>query len=188
MLRQSTRSASVHFTDGSASFNRPGARFADLAQMLRETLHREAPGRRHQGMAKLSMHACRKVAGLAATVLLFAAPVPAATSTPYAYGGSAKKFAQDVARYRESGERFRIRGHCQSACTMFLSLPNVCIEPGAELLFHAGKHGFATTMMINSYNTRLRRYLREHRVMESPAFHTISGRDMISRFGYRACR
>jgi hypothetical protein len=188
MLRQSTRSAGVYFVDGSACFNRPGARLADLAGMLPEMLRRDAAGRRHQRMARLSMQACRKVAGLAAMALVFAAPAPAATSTPYAYGGSAKKFAQDVARYRESGEQFRITGHCQSACTMFLSLPNVCIEPRAELLFHAAKHGFATTMMVNSYNTRLRKYLREHLVMESPAFHTISGRDMIRRFGYRACR
>jgi hypothetical protein len=135
------------------------------------------------------MRSCRKVAGLAAMALLwFAAPALAATSEPYAYGGSAKTFEQHVARFRQSGEQFRIRGHCQSACTMFLSLPNVCIEPGAELLFHAGKHGFATAMMINSYNSRLRKYLREHHAMDTSAFHTISGRDMISRFGYRACR
>jgi hypothetical protein len=71
---------------------------------------------------------------------------------------------------------------------MFLALPNVCIEPGAQLLFHAGKHEFATRLMINSYNARLRRHLRENHAMETSAFFTISGRDMISRFGYRACR
>lgn len=125
---------------------------------------------------------------LGALIVCWAAPALAATSTPYAHGGSVKKFAEDVARYRQSGEQFRITGRCQSACTMFLSLPNVCIEPGAKLLFHAGKHGFATTMMINSYNTPLRRYLREHHAMETSAFHAISGRDMISKFGYRACR
>ena len=41
--------------------------------------------------------------------------------------------------------------------------------------------------MINSYNGKLRSYLNAKRVMESPAFHTISGRDMIGRFGYTAC-
>ena len=41
--------------------------------------------------------------------------------------------------------------------------------------------------MINSYNPRLRSYLIANRIMESPAFHTISGRDMIKRFGYRGC-
>jgi hypothetical protein len=134
------------------------------------------------------MRSCWKLAGLAAAALWLPVPGLAATSTPYAYGGSAKKFEQDVARYRRSGEPFRITGHCQSACTMFLALPNVCIEPGAELLFHAGKHEFATRLMINSYNTKLRRYLRENHAMESSAFFMIAGRAMIGRFGYRACR
>jgi hypothetical protein len=125
---------------------------------------------------------------LGALVVCSAVPALAATSTPYAYGGSTKRFAAIVARYRQSGEEFRITGHCQSACTMFLALPKVCIEPGAELLFHAGKHEFATELMISSYNTRLRKYLRQQHAMETPAFHTVSGRDMIRKFGYRACR
>ena len=86
----------------------------------------------------------RKTAGLAAMALCLAAPALGATSTPYGNGGSAKAFEQVVAKYRQSGEQLRITGHCQSACTMFLALRNVCIEPNAELLFHAGKHEFAT--------------------------------------------
>lgn len=70
---------------------------------------------------------------------------------------------------------------------MFLSLRNVCVEPSARLLFHAGATPDGTRRMINSYNGRLRSYLTANRIMESPAFHTISGRDMISKFGYRAC-
>ena len=48
------------------------------------------------------------------------------------------KFLNVVQQYNASGERFRIDGHCQSACTMFLSIRNVCVTPGATLLFHAG--------------------------------------------------
>jgi hypothetical protein len=114
-------------------------------------------------------------------------PVMAATSTPWSKGGSTKEFAVDVQRHRQSGELFRITGHCQSACTMFLALPNVCVEPSARLLFHAGKTPEGTRRMFNSYNSRLRSYLTANHAMETPAFHTISGRDMISRFGYRAC-
>lgn len=124
---------------------------------------------------------------VAAAAIALSAPAFAATSTPYAKGGRTKDFAVDVEKYRQSGEQFRITGHCQSACTMFLSLPTVCIVPSARLLFHAGENATATSRMTNSYNSRLRAYLAERRVMESPAFHTISGRDMISRFGYRAC-
>jgi hypothetical protein len=188
MLRQPQRPAPACLADGNANFSRPGPRLSDSAEILAGTLHPDAAGR-HQGTARLPVRACRTVAGVAAMALLcFAAPASAATSAPYAYGGSAKVFEQHVARFRQSGEPFRITGHCQSACTMFLALPNVCIEPGAELLFHAGGHEFATRLLINSYNTPLRRYLRAQHAMETRAFHAISGRDMISRFGYRACR
>jgi hypothetical protein len=124
---------------------------------------------------------------LTVLALCLAAPALAATSTPYSKGGRTKDFAVDVDQYRRSGELFRITGHCQSACTMFLSLRNVCIEPSARLLFHAAKTPDGTRRMLNSYNSRLRGYLTERGIMQSPEFHTISGRTMISRFGYRAC-
>ena len=120
-------------------------------------------------------------------VSVLATPAVAATSTAWSKGGRTKDFAVDVQRYRQSGELFRITGHCQSACTMFLALRNVCVEPSARLLFHAGATPDGTRRMINSYSGKLRSYLTANRIMESPAFHTISGRDMISRFGYRAC-
>jgi hypothetical protein len=69
-----------------------------------------------------------------AMALCLAMPAVAATSTPYAKGGRTKDFAVDVEQYRRSGEPFRITGHCQSACTMFLALRNVCVEPHDQLL------------------------------------------------------
>ena len=132
----------------------------------------------------MRMHKCILLSAMA---LCLAVPALAATSTPYAKGGRTKDFAADVERYRRSGEPFRIMGHCQSACTMFLALPNVCIEPGARLLFHSAKVPDGTRRMLRSYNSKLRGYLIANRIMERPAFHTISGRDMINRFRYRAC-
>jgi hypothetical protein len=125
---------------------------------------------------------------LAAVALCVAAPALAASSTPYAKGGRTKDFAVDVQKQDQSGEQFRITGHCQSACTMFLAVRNVCIEPSARLLFHAGDNAAATNRMMNSYNSKLRAYLIANRAMETPAFHTISGSDMISKFGYKACK
>jgi hypothetical protein len=125
---------------------------------------------------------------LAAFAVCLAMPVSAATSTQWSKGGKTKDFAVDVEQYKRSGEQFRITGHCQSACTMFLALRNVCVEPSARLLFHAGATPEGTRRMVNSYNSRLRGYLNANRIMESPAFHTISGSDMINKFGYRACK
>jgi hypothetical protein len=116
-----------------------------------------------------------------------AVPALAADSTPYAMGGITREFAPKVREANRSGELFRITGHCQSACTMFLAVRNLCIEPSARLLFHAGKTERGTRDMIGSYNSKLRAYLAANRIMENSAFHTISGHDMIRRFGYRQC-
>ena len=132
------------------------------------------------------MYALARV-GLFAAAVVVSVPALAATSAPYAKGGRTVEFAQDVEKFRRSGEQFRITGHCQSACTMFLALPNVCIQPNARLLFHAGAQPIATQRMMNSYNAKLRAYLTANRAMETPAFHTVSGSDMINKFGYRRC-
>jgi hypothetical protein len=121
---------------------------------------------------------------LAATVI---SPASAGSSTRWGMGGKTRDFAEDVAKADQSGELFRIKGHCQSACTMFLAVRNVCIEPSARLLFHAAKTSAGTERMLNSYNERLRGYLEARRIMESPRFHAISGVDMIRKFGYMAC-
>jgi hypothetical protein len=128
-----------------------------------------------------------KKAVLTSIFLALAVPAFAADSRPYAMGGITREFAPKVREADRSGQVFRITGHCQSACTMFLAVRKVCIEPSARLLFHAAKTERGTRDMINSYNTRLRAYLRTNKIMESSAFHTISGRDMIKRFGYRQC-
>jgi hypothetical protein len=104
------------------------------------------------------------------------------------------QFQEAVRQYSASGERFRIDTHCPSACTMFLSVRNVCIAPGASLAFHAGgsrQRGISpeyTAKMMNTYRPALKRYLVSNRIMETLEFTTISGQEMISRFGYPACR
>lgn len=127
------------------------------------------------------------VLALASALPALALTAKAQNSTPYAQGGITREFAPKVRDADRSGKQFRITGHCQSACTMFLAVRNVCIEPSARLLFHAGKTERGTRDMINSYNAKLRSYLVANGIMKSTAFHTISGQDMISRFGYRRC-
>jgi hypothetical protein len=105
------------------------------------------------------------------------------------------RFLAVIDQYNASGERFRIDGHCQSACTMFLSIRNVCVVPGATLLFHAGgsmQKGIInpsrTQQMLSTYNAALRQYVSDNHFMDTFEFHPISGRDIIKRFGYPACR
>ena len=98
-----------------------------------------------------------------------------------------------IAQYNASGKRFRIDGHCQSACTMFLSIKNVCVEPDAELLFHAGTDRSGqvsakwTKHMLDKYKPALAQYLTDNHVMDGIKFYTISGSVLISQYGYPAC-
>lgn len=105
------------------------------------------------------------------------------------------QFQSVIQQYNASGERFRIDSHCQSACTMFLSIRNVCVSPGATLLFHAGgsrEKGIIsparTQQMLSTYNAALQQYVTANHFMDTFEFHSISGSDIIKRFGYPACR
>ena len=105
------------------------------------------------------------------------------------------QFLAVIQQYNASGERFRIDSHCQSACTMFLSIRNVCVTPGATLLFHAGgsmQKGIisasTTQQMLSTYNAALQQYITANHFMDTLAFHSISGGEIIKRFGYPACR
>jgi hypothetical protein len=117
----------------------------------------------------------------------------AGSSAGYGMGGQFVRFDPVVAEYNRSGELFRIEGHCQSACTLFLAIKNVCIEPGAQLLFHAGHDrernvtAKATNHLLAAYRPALRDYLVSKHYVDTLAFHTISGRELIDKFGYRAC-
>jgi hypothetical protein len=112
----------------------------------------------------------------------------AATTAQFAH------FQSVVAQYNASGERFRIDSHCQSACTMFLSIRNVCVSPGATLLFHSGGNKERgpnlayTQMMLSTYNAALQQYINANHFMDTLAFHSIPGSEIIKRFGYPACR
>jgi hypothetical protein len=115
------------------------------------------------------------------------------TSMGYEAGGQFVRFDPVVEQHNRSGERFRIVGTCRSACTLFLSIRNVCIEPGATFGFHAGHNRqraitvAATSHMMSTYKPRLRADLLGHHAMDTLEFLTISGADMITKFGYRKC-
>lgn len=103
------------------------------------------------------------------------------------------QFQAAVRQYNASGERLRIDTYCPSACTMFLGVRNVCIIPNATLAFHAGGSGGVinprrTAQMLSTYKPALRQYLTSNHFVDTFDFHTISGEEVIKRFGYPACR
>lgn len=134
-------------------------------------------------------------AAIAATLLLASSPAFAVGSIAgYEKGGRFVRFDPVVSQYNMSGEPFRIDGICKSACTLFLSIRNVCITRRATFFFHAGHDRnrnitvSATNHMLAAYNDQLRSYVLANHYMETLAFHPISGREMIRKFGYPECR
>ncbi len=111
------------------------------------------------------------------------------SSSPYSNGGFSRSFGELANRINRSGKLFHIEGTCRSACTMFLSLRNVCVDLGATLLFHSGRPSTVRgrERMLATYNAKLRDFLVANHYMDSPEFHAISGRDIVRKFGYRAC-
>ena len=117
----------------------------------------------------------------------------AATSEKFGKGGWIQDFQPEIDRANASGELFRIKGHCQSNCTLFLGLRNVCVERSATLLFHAGHDrqrnisANSTQRMLSAYNAALRQYVLDNHYMDTLAFHAIPGSMIIDRFGYKQC-
>src|SRR3954462_11238298 len=130
---------------------------------------------------------------VASTLILLSSSAIAGSSAGYGMGGQFTRFDPVVSQYNQSGELFRILGHCQSACTLFLGIRNVCIERSARLLFHAGNDrsgrisATSTQHMLSAYKPRLRQYLVSGGHTQTQAFHAVSGADLIARFGYKPC-
>lgn len=134
----------------------------------------------------------------AVTLLLLACSsiAHADTSDRFSKGGWIENFQPAIDQANASGELFRIRVSCQSNCTLFLGVRNVCVERSARLLFHAG-HGRganrnvinagSTQRMLNAYNPKLRQYVIDKGYLTRLDFSTISGAQMIDSFGYREC-
>jgi hypothetical protein len=99
-----------------------------------------------------------------------------------------------VAQSNQKGEIFRIEGNCRSSCTELLAIKNVCIDPNATLKFHAALKqpdqavdAARNRQMASHYNSKLRGFVLANHYMDSWEFHSISGQDMIHKFGYRQC-
>jgi hypothetical protein len=148
-------------------------------------------------IAKAASHIRRlSLLSCIATLLWTSAVLADGSSLPYGGGGPMAKFDAIIGQYDASGELFRIEGHCQSSCTMFLAIRNVCVDANANLLFHAAlsirerdhaPYPERNAHMASHYNSGLREFVLAHHYMDSFAFHPISGRDIIRKFGYRQC-
>lgn len=140
------------------------------------------------------------VSGVVIALLLAtggAAPVIAdGSSKPYGAGGRFATYFPIIAKYNKSGEMFRVEGVCRSACTLFLSIRNVCVDRKALISFHAGPDrvtkkwnasSSSTKTMLAAYKSELRAYLVKGHHVDSARYHTLAGATLIDKFGYPEC-
>jgi len=131
-------------------------------------------------------------------IALGAAPAALAdgSSKPHGGGGRFAVYYPIIKKYNKSGERFRIEGFCRSACTLFLSIKNVCVDRSAFLSFHAGpdrkthkwvRNSSSTRKMLRAYKPKLRRYLLDGHHVDSRTYFTMKGATLIDKFGYEEC-
>ncbi len=151
---------------------------------------------KHSSATAVSRPRRAALPALVASLMWMPSALAAGSSVPWGGGGPMAKFDAIIAQYNASGEPFRIEGHCQSSCTMFLAIRNVCVDPNATLLFHAAlsahekdhaPYPARNAHMASHYNASLRRFVLARHYMDSFTFHAVSGRDIIGKFGYRRC-
>lgn len=112
-------------------------------------------------------------------------------------GGLVGRRAEQIEQIRTSGQRVEIRGRvCLSSCTMYLGLPQTCIDPNTSFGFHGPSYygtalsqsdfEYWSALIASYYPAPLRGwYMREGRTRISRYFR-ISGRELI-RLGIRQC-
>lgn len=84
------------------------------------------------------------------------------------HGGQVIKYAIKAKKLTKADTKIRISGLCDSACTLYLSVPskNICIKPGANFGFHraygstARANQTATNYMMGKYPSWVRSWIR----------------------------
>jgi hypothetical protein len=115
-------------------------------------------------------------------------------------GGLVSRIAAEVDAAGNSGRRVEISGGCWSSCTMYLGLPDVCVDPKAKFGFHgpsSGQFGIgvlpktfetASRVMAAHYPEPIRSwFMREGRNV-TVGFTVMTGADLIAMGTAKRCR
>ena len=111
-------------------------------------------------------------------------------------GGYIGQRSAEIRFLRATGQRVEVRGLCLSACTMYLSLPNMCVAPDARLGFHGpSRNGRAlapvefdhwSEVMAESYREPLLSWFMNEGRYRTSGYYEFTGAALI-RMGYPAC-
>lgn len=114
-------------------------------------------------------------------------PMPAPVIVMKDVGGFVDKYQSQTALYRASDREVRLH-ECRSACTLALSLPNVCVYPDSTLKFHQAydprNHQSdlnVSRQLFNSYPAAVRARLgaltRDYKVLRGSELIALGVRD-----------
>lgn len=108
-------------------------------------------------------------------------------------GGVVEKYQQAAAQYRLEGREVRINGSCRSACVLALSVPNVCVSPGAVVKAHQAYETYSgrerpdiTAEMMGSLPYAIRARLEPNIRREYWSGSILGYSDLVS-LGIRPC-
>jgi hypothetical protein len=140
-----------------------------------------------------------RAAGLALCLAVAATPVPSLAQAVPAQtvvvendrGGLLAERLREIARLRQSGARVEIRGRvCLSSCTMYLAVPDICVDPDVTFGFHGpSSYGrplsparFETwsQIMASHYPETLRRWFLSVARYRTSGYYRVSGAQLIS--------
>ncbi|MDB5651079.1 MAG: hypothetical protein JWL62_2599 [Hyphomicrobiales bacterium] len=134
-----------------------------------------------------------------ALMVWLSGPCPAAaqaSSLQDDRGGNLRAYVTDVARLNRDQLEKRIGGLCASACTVYLGVKKVCVEPDAEVWFHAAFLPGSTKPdptgsleMLSYYPPNVRRWAIARGALEQIEWstdHKLTG-DQLIAMGLRRC-
>lgn len=151
---------------------------------------------------RLCVAICRIGIALMLPVVWMAGVVPVAAQTANAIivrsdrGGYIGQRDRQISALRAQGTRVELQGTCLSSCTMYLSLPNVCISPKAVFGFHGpSRNGEALSptdfdrwsqVMARHYREPIRSWFMNEARYTVSGYYRLSGSQLIS-MGYPSC-
>ncbi|MFU8881070.1 MAG: hypothetical protein ACNA7Q_01790 [Rhodobacterales bacterium] len=113
-------------------------------------------------------------------------------------GGIVSRRVAEIAQIRAQGQSVEIRGRiCYSSCTMYLGLPNTCVEPDTSFGFHGPTHfgqqlstrdfDYWSRIIASHYPASLQGWYMEQGRNTQSTYYRISGAELI-RLGLRQCQ
>src|SRR4051794_79927 len=112
-------------------------------------------------------------------------------------GGHIRAYVAAIAHLNRTGAAKVISGVCASACTMYLGVRNVCVEPDAELWFHAAHlpgedraDPLGSLKMLSYYPRKVRGWAIQTGALEKTKWDgtkVLTGRQLI-QMGIPRCR